>query len=267
MQADQFRQLLSDCLILAGDQSILVYDSSNCLIEKIGPAHLVSLARADLRDMCSDLSLALEQGAVRQVNLCGHMVDAVIAMRDGWTLVSIKDVTTHIRRECDLRALAESDHLTGLLNRRGFERAASHILHSPLRQGHCHIVGAVDADNLKSINQEHGYAAGDSFLKSVATRLSDTIRENDCVGRIGGDELAFCISDVPAERATELIQRFFHAKLPRGTFSIGAITTVTTDVSALLYKAGELLNQAKTAGKNRFAVQGETESGPLREKA
>ena len=257
MKTYQFRQLLSDCLTLAGDQSILIYDTNNTLAHGIGPEWLVSLARPDLQGMRADLSASKDAGIVLQANLSGRLVDAVIVERDGWTLISVRDVTTNAQKEQDLRALAESDHLTGLLNRRGFERVASTILRSPLRVGHCHIVGVVDADNLKKINQERGYEEGDNFLKSVASRLSDTVRENDCVGRIGGDEFAFCISDVPRERAAELIQRFFASPLSVGAFSIGAVKTVSLDINDLLYQAGELLNQAKWEGKNRFVVQGE----------
>jgi diguanylate cyclase (GGDEF)-like protein len=86
-----------------------------------------------------------------------------------------------VRREANL------DALTGIANRRFFERRVREVLLGPDRQL---IVGVFDLDNFKAVNDTGGHAAGDSLLRGVAQALKSSVRRDDIVARLGGDEFA-----------------------------------------------------------------------------
>ena len=87
-----------------------------------------------------------------------------------------------------LASFALSDPLTGLPNRRALVDALQRLLARGLREQSCVLVGMVDLDGFKAINDTHGHQVGDAFLQHVATRLAAVLRDTDMVGRLGGDE-------------------------------------------------------------------------------
>ena len=118
-----------------------------------------------------------------------------VTLRDGDdTIVGIasvgQDITERRALERRLAALSEHDELTGLLNRRGFNRLASHALKSATRSRRHDAVLYIDLDRFKPINDTYGHAAGDDALRSVADLLRATLRDADFAARLGGDEFA-----------------------------------------------------------------------------
>jgi diguanylate cyclase (GGDEF)-like protein/PAS domain S-box-containing protein len=102
--------------------------------------------------------------------------------------VVFKDVTNREKLEQKLKAESERDPLTGLVNRRGFERR----LDQRLSQGRNDLALLfIDLDHFKEVNDRFGHQAGDALLKHVAQRLQGCTRSDDIVARLGGDE--FCI--------------------------------------------------------------------------
>jgi diguanylate cyclase (GGDEF)-like protein len=93
-------------------------------------------------------------------------------------------------RISELERLLETDELTGLLNRRGFEAAAHRVLASAARYGERGVLVLIDLDGFKHVNDRHGHAAGDAALKLVGRILSDHIRATDYAARLSGDEFA-----------------------------------------------------------------------------
>jgi diguanylate cyclase (GGDEF)-like protein len=89
-----------------------------------------------------------------------------------------------------LEHLAETDALTGVLNRRGLIARLAERLSEARRHGEPGVVLFVDIDGLKPINDRLGHAAGDAAIRMVAEGLRAQVREHDSVGRIGGDEFA-----------------------------------------------------------------------------
>ena len=93
-------------------------------------------------------------------------------------------------RLADLEARAERDPLTGILNRRGFERelirASAYLDRYPASAALVYF----DLDGFKPVNDRHGHAAGDALLVGVATMLTQHVRASDSVARLGGDEFA-----------------------------------------------------------------------------
>jgi diguanylate cyclase (GGDEF)-like protein len=90
----------------------------------------------------------------------------------------------------ELQALAETDFLLGIRNRRGFERdLARAIAYIKRYQANAALI-VLDVDRLKPINDTFGHAAGDEVLKAVAATLATQVRSSDIVARLGGDEFA-----------------------------------------------------------------------------
>jgi len=100
-------------------------------------------------------------------------------------------MANQLERIAELENLSFTDPMTGLLNRRGFEKQFSLTLARSRRYGETGIIAYFDLDNLKEINDRLGHGAGDDLVKCCAHTLSHAVREIDTVGRLGGDE--FCV--------------------------------------------------------------------------
>jgi diguanylate cyclase (GGDEF)-like protein len=96
-------------------------------------------------------------------------------------------------RIAQLEKLAMTDELTGLLNRRGFERELQRTLALASRYEEPGLLVYVDLDGFKLVNDTYGHAAGDAVLKRVSRLLTDNLRRTDFVGRLGGDEFAMLL--------------------------------------------------------------------------
>ena len=110
----------------------------------------------------------------------------------------VVEVRRHLRLE---ESMADTDMLTGLLNRRAFWEAAEQERSRIKRYGGAATVAYIDLDNFKSVNDERGHAEGDRLLVEVASVLEGRLRANDLVARLGGDEFAVWLIESDAERA------------------------------------------------------------------
>ena len=99
-------------------------------------------------------------------------------------------------RIADLEAKIDIDPLTGLLNRRGFERELARSVAYVKRYGTSAALVYLDLDSFKPVNDRHGHAAGDAVLKAVAAALVDHVRASDVVARLGGDEFVVLLWNV-----------------------------------------------------------------------
>jgi diguanylate cyclase (GGDEF)-like protein len=124
---------------------------------------------------------------------------------------------------------AYCDALTGLLNRRAFERDVRREVARAARHGRTCAVVLIDLDGLKVINDTHGHATGDRALCSLALALAMEIRAADSAYRIGGDEFALLLPDTPALEAVALVSRL----APRApSFSWGTASCPAQGVNA-----------------------------------
>jgi diguanylate cyclase (GGDEF)-like protein len=103
-----------------------------------------------------------------------------------------------------LAELAETDALTGVLNRRGFLTAFDRVLAQAERDDAATSVLTVDVDGLKTINDRFGHLVGDAVIVCVANTLRGRTRRGDVVGRLGGDEFAVVLAKAAAGEATEV---------------------------------------------------------------
>jgi diguanylate cyclase (GGDEF)-like protein len=101
----------------------------------------------------------------------------------------------------DLEAKIETDPLTELLNRRGFERELRRSLAYVKRYGTNAALVFIDLDRFKPFNDCYGHAAGDAVLKGVAATLTRNVRASDVVARLGGDEFVVLLWNVTAKAA------------------------------------------------------------------
>ena len=99
---------------------------------------------------------------------------------------------------------ATHDALTGLVNRREFERRLEEAIETGQRGDGQHVLCYLDLDGFKGVNDTSGHLAGDSMLREVAKLLRDAVRDSDTVGRLGGDEFGMLLVGCPLEKARQI---------------------------------------------------------------
>ncbi len=99
---------------------------------------------------------------------------------------------------------ATHDALTGLVNRREFERRLEEAIGSGHRGDGQHVLCYLDLDRFKLVNDTSGHLAGDSMLREVAKLLRDAVRDSDTVGRLGGDEFGTLLIGCPLDKARQI---------------------------------------------------------------
>ena len=99
---------------------------------------------------------------------------------------------------------ATHDALTGLVNRREFERRLEEAIESGHRGDGQHVLCYLDLDRFKLVNDTSGHLAGDSMLREVAKLLRDAVRDSDTVGRLGGDEFGTLLVGCPLDKARQI---------------------------------------------------------------
>ncbi|MDF1521657.1 MAG: diguanylate cyclase [Trueperaceae bacterium] len=157
---------------------------------------------------------------------------------------------------------AREDALTGLSNRRHFDREIGEAFPHYRRQRLPFNVALCDIDNFKGVNDTYGHAVGDRVLKVVGRLMKSSIRKQDLVARYGGEEFIVMFPDAPAATARGICERmrlavegFEWASIAPGlavTLSFGVASNPTVEHhERLISIADELLYEAKAAGKNR----------------
>jgi diguanylate cyclase (GGDEF)-like protein len=168
------------------------------------------------------------------------------------------------RRAAERRAefLANHDMLTGLANRLLFENRLAHELSRSERTGDVVAVFAIDLDGFKAINDRLGHAGGDRALKQAARLLSSSVRGDDLVARIGGDEFAIIqVAQSQPAAAEALISRIYKnaaASLDEGAaiqMSIGVSLSEPGHSGDELHELADVaLYRAKASGKNTARI-------------
>src|SRR5262249_10874522 len=110
---------------------------------------------------------------------------------------ALAEKDAHIKK---LESLADTDPLTGLMNRRGFEKFLG-LECARIARGHSKgaMLALVDLNGFKKLNDRHGHLAGDACLRRTAEALLASVRKTDGVARLGGDEFALLLTQVGAE--------------------------------------------------------------------
>ena len=139
-----------------------------------------------------------------------HSIEVSVApLRDSadhltGTVVLLQDVTEQRGIARQMSYQASHDALTGLVNRREFERRLQEAIDTAHAGSQTHVLCYLDLDRFKAVNDTSGHTAGDNMLREVAALLKDAVRDSDTVARIGGDEFALLLVGCPLEKATQI---------------------------------------------------------------
>lgn len=188
----------------------------------------------------------------------------------------LTDRNTHIQQQQhalqeayrELETLSLTDSLTGLSNRRHFDRMLRYEYARYQRTGSPLSLLIIDVDHFKCVNDHYGHAAGDSYLHAIARVLKNSVvRSTDLMARYGGEEFTCLLTDTPPEDACAVAERIKLgiagqnlpnplADPPQLTLSIGIATVVKGDpgAQALFGEADAQLYTAKQAGRNRICA-------------
>jgi len=154
-----------------------------------------------------------------------------------------------------VRAVAGSDPLTGLANRRAWQEALGRECARATRLATPLCVGLLDLDGFKRVNDEEGHQAGDRILKELAAEWSGALRANDILARYGGDEFALIFPDCQPPQAVQIVGRL-RAATPEHSFSVG-VAPLSPGRSAedLVADADVALYEAKRGGGSRAVAE------------
>lgn len=172
----------------------------------------------------------------------------------------------------DLKKQAETDSLMEIPNRRGFEAGLAELRarlgtqqNSPDGHPQKGVFIMMDIDHFKKVNDTYGHQAGDHVLKEVAKVLKERTREGDCIGRIGGEELAFAFTtfdmsfaEARAEKLRIEIQQapiVWEGQTIPVTISLGVTEIQPTDtLLELKERADKALYKAKESGRDQVQI-------------
>ncbi|MFR0674847.1 diguanylate cyclase domain-containing protein [Enterobacterales bacterium AW_CKDN230030176-1A_HGKHYDSX7] len=205
-----------------------------------------------------------ENGALDRIRQSLYLNLAICAMI---TLVVLSLLHAMLKRhQHDTEVLAGLDSLTGLPNRRSFDRTAGQALDDAQREHEPLVALLIDLDHFKALNDTHGHLAGDEVLREFALVLRSSLRQTDILCRWGGEEFIVLLRGVEPARAYEVAEKirrrteqlaFAFTDYPlRLTTSIGLSYRRPDDtLHSLISRADEALYQAKQRGRNRVCTE------------
>lgn len=158
---------------------------------------------------------------------------------------------------------AQTDELTGLMNRRAFFEHAQ-LLYAQCRHNQQPLSALMmDMDHFKDINDTYGHQAGDQVLRQIGGVISASFRQADVYGRLGGEEFAVLLPNTSLETARDIAEQLIKAisglaaePVHGLTASLGVATTrsLDQDLHSLMNTADKALYRAKALGRNQVAV-------------
>lgn len=247
----------------------------DAIVAKNG-ADILKLATSDMdedegKQILRDVTKAIEAGRRHEIELqqirgiskrwlrlvCEPVGDDIAA--------TIADITAEKKKERQMESIAWSDPLTGVLNRRGFERDAS----SKLSASADDATGAllfIDLNGFKQINDKFGHEIGDQLLKVAANRLTSSLRSCDIVGRPGGDEFVALVPDVESDTADKLAERLTvalekpyaigpHVLDCAASIGLALYPEHASTLTGLLREADEAMYRAKARCRNVVSIR------------
>ncbi len=182
---------------------------------------------------------------------------------------------SHRRHRAELIRLAERDELTGLLNRRAIVRKAVELLTRARESKGSLIIGLIDLDHFKSINDRFGHAVGDQLLQRFAAAMRTSLHTRELFGRYGGEEFLVLFPDCTLDQARASAERLRNALRDQHlriddhdvsvTLSLGLACYETGDVlfDQIARRADIALYVAKTQGRDRVEVFNPARHGTL----
>ncbi|TMF50636.1 MAG: GGDEF domain-containing protein [Chloroflexi bacterium] len=169
----------------------------------------------------------------------GTIVDRLFSAGDLLFMAAVADqVAIAIDRARQFANEARTDHLTGLANRREFERVMEREVALAERHSRRLSLMMIDLDNLKRINDRLGHSAGDAALRLVAQQLQRVVRASDVCARVGGDEFAVAMPETDIDRARDVAIRLRRA-VDHAALSMRPAGQVDVSVGISAWRAGQ----------------------------
>lgn len=175
-------------------------------------------------------------------------------------------LTLHKRKARKIQSMSETDALTGILNRGAVQARITMVLEKEKQTKDlvCPLI-SVDLDNFKAVNDNYGHSEGDLLLTAVAKVLSNSVRQTDIVGRMGGDEFIIYLTNVNCKRTAEKVTSKLCAAVSAlslekeewseitGSFGL-AFGSPDSDWNTLYHQSDVALYNAKAKGKNQYSI-------------
>jgi len=181
-----------------------------------------------------------------------------------YLITQFQDISERKELAGRLEYLVDHDSLTGLFNRRHFERELTREVERSARYGSPGSMLLIDVDNFKTVNDTYGHMAGDDLLKGIAGLLKHRMRHTDTLARVGGDEFAVLLPQTDADEATVVADAFVKALGKQTAVLANQSIHITASVGVVLFEnlsdlevlecADVAMYGAKQAGRNRFVV-------------
>ncbi len=212
--------------------------------------HTILIARDGTEYMIEDSAAPIR-------DFKGQMMGAVIVFRD---VTESRQITRQLSWQ------ATHDALTGLYNRREFEKKLLEAITSAYNEEHQHVLCYLDLDRFKIVNDTCGHVGGDNLLRQVTQLLLQKIRASDILARLGGDEFGLLLNQCPLEIAIKIADNLrqgvedFRFTWQGQTFAIGVsigliqINSNTESLSDVLNAADVACYVAKANGRNCIHV-------------
>jgi len=184
-------------------------------------------------------------------------------------LLAIEDITTQKELEREILDLAYHDHLTGLPNRMLVIDRFNMAMSQADRNGMKVALMMLDLDKFKEVNDTLGHHVGDKLLQAVAEKMTGILRKGDTVGRFGGDEFVFVLSDQKnvqnglrvAQKIIDVFRNAFvlegHSLRITSSIGISLYPDHGANIDTILKKADSAMYQAKQAGRNQYSLYGQ----------
>jgi diguanylate cyclase (GGDEF)-like protein len=248
------------------------------VMPKLDGLQLCRRIRADFPEIYSYLMLltsndekdsviaGLEAGADDYLSKPFHAGELLARVRVGRRMVDLQREIQSKNRQ--LEAMALTDSLTGLPNRRAIDVWAPRALSAAARYGFSLWVAMADLDFFKNINDEYGHNAGDIVLQGFAEILRRNTRASDICGRVGGEEFVLALTHVERKDVGGVIERIrqtlevrefsFQGKIIHATGSFGVAGfegEKLADFASLVVRADAALYSAKQKGRNRVEFE------------
>nr|WP_301288462.1 EAL domain-containing protein [Natronospira proteinivora] len=178
----------------------------------------------------------------------------------------LEDVSESRRLSVELHYQATHDGLTGLINRRAFDRELAQALHAVREKKYSHSLCFIDLDQFKVVNDTSGHVAGDRMLVQVADLLRSQLRDGDVLARLGGDEFGLLLKDCDLNAAARVAEKLCHVteglvfEWEGRSFNVACsigVVPVEQDmpnINAVLRAADLACYVAKEKGRNRVHV-------------
>jgi diguanylate cyclase (GGDEF)-like protein len=218
-----------------------------------------------LRELLSAVNHSAAQADPRATDFTMITRNALIALAVLTVLVGLlfgvlvlRAAQAHRTLYGHLDALAHTDGLTGVTNRRGLDAILPLELDRAQRLGYPLSLVMLDLDLFKKFNDRRGHAAGDELLRGAAQIWRQQLRPSDRLARYGGEEFTLVLPACDAQQAAQLVERLRPLTPESQTFSAGIAQRRADETAAeLLIRADAALMAAKRGGRNRTVIAGD----------